>query len=306
MDKQKINGGYILTSRKLLESEIWSMPPLYFKVWMYLLMRAQFKDYKNLKRGQVVVSIPEIIEACSWKVGYRTEKPTRAQIFNILEWLRRTDEATDEDGTNETMIETTKTTRGLVVTISNYGLYQDPKNYEHNDEDNDEESTKTTMGQRQADTINKNDKNVKKEKNEKEEVPGRKKIYDVDSIHYKLAERFYKNILKNNPNHKEPNLQNWANDVRLMMERDNRTERQITYLIDWCQNDEFWFKNILSVSKLREKYDQLVMQIKSEDGKKKKNVPVAPVYKEVEDNERINREVDEQDTSKVGDVKLFR
>lgn len=168
MDKQKINGGYILTSRKLLESEIWSMPPLYFKVWMYLLMRAQFKDYKNLKRGQVVVSIPEIIEACSWKVGYRTEKPTRAQIFNILEWLRRTDEATDEDGTNETMIETTKTTRGLVVTISNYGLYQDPRNYEHNGEDNDEESTKTTMGQRQADTINKNDKNVKKEKNEKE------------------------------------------------------------------------------------------------------------------------------------------
>lgn len=146
-------------SRKLIESEIWDKPPLYLKVWMYLLMRAQFKPYKNLERGELVVSIPELIEACSYKVGYRTEKPTKSQIFNILEWLRNSDEASHEGYANDTMIETTKTTRGMVVKVLNYNVYQDSKNYEHNAEQNDEKPTNDTMPKRQADTINKNDKN---------------------------------------------------------------------------------------------------------------------------------------------------
>ena len=92
----------------------------------------------------------------------------------------------------------------------------------------------------------------------------RKRVYDEDSVYYQLALRLYKKILENNPEHKKPNLQNWANDVRLMIERDNRTEEQIAYLIDWVQNDSFWKSNILSIKKLREKYDQLVIRVKED------------------------------------------
>jgi chlorite dismutase len=92
------------------------------------------------------------------------------------------------------------------------------------------------------------------------------------AFHYQLALRLFKNILSNNPDYKEPNLQSWANDVRLMMERDNRTEEQISYLMDWVQNDSFWKTNILSVSKLREKYDQLVMRVKENMNKQNKMV----------------------------------
>jgi hypothetical protein len=42
-----------------------------------------------------------------------------------------------------------------------------------------------------------------------------------------------------------------------MLDRDGRTEDQIHRAIDWCQDDEFWRANILSMPKLREKYDQL-------------------------------------------------
>jgi hypothetical protein len=49
----------------------------------------------------------------------------------------------------------------------------------------------------------------------------------------------------------------WRNSARLMMTRDERTEEQIHAAIDWCQDDEFWRVNILSVPKLREKFDQL-------------------------------------------------
>ncbi|MEK3890217.1 DnaD domain-containing protein [Bacillus sp. FSL K6-3431] len=118
-------------------------------------MRAQYKPYKNLDRGQVIVSIPELIEACSHKVGYRVEKPTKSQMFNILEWLRNVDEAPDEGYDSKPMIETTKTTKGLVVTICNYNVYQDPSNYEQNAENDNENDTNDTMPKRQADTINK-------------------------------------------------------------------------------------------------------------------------------------------------------
>lgn len=42
-----------------------------------------------------------------------------------------------------------------------------------------------------------------------------------------------------------------------MLDRDGRTETQVIAAIDWCQNDPFWRGNILSLPKLRDKYDQL-------------------------------------------------
>ena len=45
--------------------------------------------------------------------------------------------------------------------------------------------------------------------------------------------------------------------ARLMLDRDGRTVEQVAKAIRWCQADEFWRANILSMSKLREKYDQL-------------------------------------------------
>lgn len=48
--------------------------------------------------------------------------------------------------------------------------------------------------------------------------------------------------------------------ARLMLDRDGRTEEQIATAIRWCQADEFWRSNILSMSKLREKFDTLRQQ----------------------------------------------
>lgn len=45
--------------------------------------------------------------------------------------------------------------------------------------------------------------------------------------------------------------------ARLLIDRDGKTVDQIVRAIRWSQADEFWRSNILSMSKLREKYDQL-------------------------------------------------
>jgi len=166
MCDHKITGGCILLSRKIIESGIWSKPPLYLKVWIFILSKAQHKDYKLLKRGQLRISIPEIMEKCSWHIGYRKVTPSKDQIFQVLEWLRepngnnyRKPYATSyEGGTGATMITTTRATQGLLVNIDNYEIYQNLKNYEGNDEPDNENLAGATREQRTPDNINKNDK----------------------------------------------------------------------------------------------------------------------------------------------------
>jgi len=52
----------------------------------------------------------------------------------------------------------------------------------------------------------------------------------------------------------------WRDAARLLLDVDGRTEEQVHRAIDWCQQDEFWRGNILSMPKLREKYDQLPLK----------------------------------------------
>ncbi|WP_407270008.1 DNA replication protein DnaD [Radiobacillus sp. PE A8.2] len=265
MPDPKIPGGFILLSRKLIESEIWDKPPLYIKVWVYLLAKAQHKPYKNLKRGQAFVTIQELIEVCSYKVGFRIEKPSKKQIYGILQWLRNPDERVNEGYDEGDMIVTTKVTHGMLVEVCNYAFYQDPKNYEGYNESATNDTTKEQRRSRQGNNNNKNDKNDKKK-------DSRKQVYDDSSIYIILANYFLEQIRKNNSEHKEPNIQSWANDIRLMFEIDNRTEEQIKYLMKWVQEDDFERANVLSTSKLRRRFDQLAMKVKSQKPKPKAKI----------------------------------
>jgi len=58
-------------------------------------------------------------------------------------------------------------------------------------------------------------------------------------------------------------LGKWADVIRLACERDNRTPDQLREVFDWAHFDDFWRANILSASKLREKFDQLALQRQS-------------------------------------------
>ena len=60
---------------------------------------------------------------------------------------------------------------------------------------------------------------------------------------------------------KEPNWAEWANDVRMMRMLDGRTHRQICEMFSRVQRDPFWVKNVMSPSKLREKWDELVIRL---------------------------------------------
>lgn len=66
---------------------------------------------------------------------------------------------------------------------------------------------------------------------------------------------------------KEPNWVPWANEVRLMCTQDNRNHRQICELYGRVNRDPFWCKNILSPSKLREKWDELSLKLSASASK---------------------------------------
>lgn len=57
---------------------------------------------------------------------------------------------------------------------------------------------------------------------------------------------------------KRPHVsEKWRTEARRLIDLDGRTPDQIVRAIDWCQADPFWRGNVMSMPKLREKYDQL-------------------------------------------------
>ena len=60
---------------------------------------------------------------------------------------------------------------------------------------------------------------------------------------------------------KDPNWNARQNEIRLMRCIDGRTHRQICDLFKRVQRDPFWCRNILSPSKLREKWDELIIRL---------------------------------------------
>ncbi|ARJ25067.1 DNA replication protein DnaD [Bacillus mycoides] len=102
------------------------------------------------------------------------------------------------------------------------------------------------------------------------EITTNKKKYchKFETCDVNAAKYLFEKIKSNNPKQKEPNFISWSKDFRLMREKDQRELQEIKDVIDWCQADPFWKGNILSPKKLREKFDQLTIQMNARKGAK--------------------------------------
>ena len=98
---------------------------------------------------------------------------------------------------------------------------------------------------------------------------GKKKfVYTDDDL---MAANWIFGLIKNlSPNVKTPDFASWANEIRLMRERDGRSHKDICELFKWANQNEFWASNILSPAKLREKWDQLEIKRKTSPNIKRK------------------------------------
>lgn len=252
--------GFISLHRKLMENPTWA-DPNYLKLWIYCLFKASHKEHQQLvgnqivilERGQFVTGRKALFEDMNRGVKHDqqlSEKTWSRYLKNLEKWQMLTIKVTNKYS---------------VITIVNYEVYQGVFNKV--DHQSDQQLTNSCPSNDQQLTTNNNVNNVNKKERHKQ-------VYDETSIYFQLAVFFYETIKINDPDFKKPNLQKWSNDIRLMMEIDKRTEDQIRYLIKWVQQDDFEMVNVLCPSKLRKRYDQLVLKVKR-DKEKSKNKVVA-------------------------------
>lgn len=238
------DGGWIKLYRVLLDDDLWiDCTPVQKVVMITLLLMANHKERKWIWQGkkfianpgQMVTSLDSIKGKSGKGVSIRAVRTSLAKFENVG------------------FLTSKSTNSGRLVTIANWAKYQEGI----------EEATSELTGNRQAtDKQLTTNKNVKNDKNEKKEdsQQSRKREYADGSPEMIEAVYLWEKIKGNNPEHRKPNLQAWADDIRKMNQLDHRPFEKIHKMIDWCQIDTFWQTNILSASKLRSKYDTMAAQ----------------------------------------------
>ena len=58
-------------------------------------------------------------------------------------------------------------------------------------------------------------------------------------------------------------IERWAGDIELLIRIDKKSPETIREVISWAKSDKFWFSNIVSGKKLREKFETLYGQMKT-------------------------------------------
>jgi len=106
----------------------------------------------------------------------------------------------------------------------------------------------------------------------------------------KLAQLLYDLIKKNTPNwYHKPNLNDWADEIRKLREIDKQPLEVIEKVIKWCQDDDFWYKNILSTTKLRKQFPKLLVQMNE-----KKKVPFDYITKKAKETEEYFKKLNKK------------
>ncbi len=101
--------GYIILARKIADSEIFHKPATWFKIFVYLVMKASHKDRGYLKRGQCFISYETICREC---------RTSNSVVDHAIRYMKKA-----------RMLATRKATGGMIVTVVNYHTYQDPTCY---------------------------------------------------------------------------------------------------------------------------------------------------------------------------------
>ena len=105
----------------------------------------------------------------------------------------------------------------------------------------------------------------------KKDLKARVSERDIKCAEYLLT-KIRENKPDYRPNFSDSELLTWADEARLMFDRDQRSKETVLSVINWCQGDSFWKMQILSMSNLRSKFDRLEMEMKNHG--KKSSYPV--------------------------------
>lgn len=104
----------------------------------------------------------------------------------------------------------------------------------------------------------------------------------------KFAVWMYDLVVRVVPSARKPNFDNWANIIRLMRESDKIDHRDMIDTFKWANKDSFWYANILSPKKLREKFPQLKAKMSQQSNGGGVNGSPKPTRKDDNLNKALN------------------
>ncbi|WP_233619050.1 MULTISPECIES: hypothetical protein [unclassified Enterococcus] len=253
-----MNLGYIKLYRKVTSSFVWANPSM-LKLWLLCLMKASHEGRRFLFNGhEVSLSSGQFVTGRD-ALGkeYNLGAPSDQVVVSrtLWRWMKKFE--------NEEMLSITSTPKYSVISIKNWDDYQS----------SDQQLSSGRPAPVQHLSTNKNDKNEKNDKNLNNSPRNKRKkrVYADDDPNKILAKTLFK-LIKKNHNIKDPNLDEWANTIRLTIESDKRTGKEVQDVIVWAMQDDFWYKVVLSPSSLRRNFDQMVAQMNSKSSSSKKTL----------------------------------
>ncbi len=229
-----MNNGWIKLHRSMLDWE-WYTDINVCRLFTHMLLKANHKDNNwrgiLIKRGQTLTSLNKLES----ETGL-----SKSQIRTAIKKLISTREIAQQSHSQHT-----------VFTIKNYDSYQ------VDDTQNDKPVTCESHTDDTRVASNKNDKNENNENKPTVEAKPQRSKFKFNDDQYRFASEMFKRILNVAQNSKKPNLESWANTIRLLNESDGVNLNNAWAVFCWANSDSFWSTNILSASKFREQYAQL-------------------------------------------------
>lgn len=249
--------GWISLNRELMNHWVWDCEFSAGQAWVDLLLYANHAPTKIMLKGQLL-NINRGQQARSELTLSKTWKWSRNKVRRFLKNL-------EKDG----MVKLESGHLTTVITICNYNSFQ----CSDTASDTAEEQQKKQQKDSGRDTNNNGNNENNENNNSEDSVSAKPKPskYKFNDDQMKFAKAVYGKVKEVTPQMKEPNLDSWANTARLMVESDKFVLLDVWNVFCWANSDNFWRTNILSVSKLREKYPEL--KAKSQGAPAKQEAP---------------------------------
>jgi hypothetical protein len=242
--------GAFLTSREIFQSNIWENP-VEFRLFFFIYGNAVFSEEGtqqggiHIQRGQFLRSYRNLQKDLEYVENRSVKQYSLSRIKRAVDKLVKENRVKVED-----------TELGTLFTVINYQVYQGFETYKNSNLERkwNGDGTETEQGWN-------NNKKEKKDIKDKKDI---KKRHKFDEKQMRLAQILWEKVQVNDPSMKQPNLEAWANTIRLMMEQDSREGKEIQEVILWATKHDFWYRNILSADKLRKQFNKLKLQMKDE------------------------------------------
>jgi len=248
---------WIKIHRQIQSHWIWK-DAIKFQWWVDILMTVNFVDAKvnigfelyDCKRGQSVKSLQ------TWAERWKTSKDTARNFLKLLE----------KDG----MIIHENIGKSTRITVCNYESYQSDI---HDKQTQSKRKANDNQTQSHAIKESIEEEKEKKDKDYKKTLLSEIKISDFENLNndYIIMAKSFHSLFRANiidAGGSVKSIDNakgtWIDSIRLMIEEDKYSINDLREVHLFLQRSDFWKKNILSTSKLREQMVKLKMQIKNE------------------------------------------